>query len=102
MDVVIYALCDPSGEVFYVGQTTDPAQRLLAHLAPGSRTAPRARIDRLRAAGQKPTMKIVETIDAEAPAWKAASREHHWIGWYVAHGASLVNKQCHPRKAVAR
>lgn len=101
MPVVIYALCDESGEVFYVGRTTDPAQRLLAHLAPNSKTAAHARIEALRAAGQQPTMQLLETIADDAPAWRAASREHYWIGVYAAQGAPLVNKQVNPRKAVS-
>lgn len=102
MSVVIYALCAPNGEVFYVGQTTDPAQRLLAHLAPNSKTAARARIDALRAAGQQPSLRILETIAEDAPAWRAGQREHYWIGYYAMQGTLLVNKQVNPRRGAQR
>ncbi|MES0207915.1 GIY-YIG nuclease family protein [Mesorhizobium sp. M0028] len=83
----IYVLKDQDGAVRYVGKTISPAKRLEGHTFPGKRAIyPVSRwVMELRSAGHRPVMDIIEWTDD----WE--KRERHWIAFYRAAGADLLN-----------
>lgn len=86
---LIYALSDPvTGEIRYVGKTTRPKGRFLAHL--NGHSAPQVRdwILSLRAGGQTPTVTILEHV---TDGTKVTDRERWWIAETRRNGASLLN-----------
>jgi hypothetical protein len=89
--ISIYALIDPgTGEVRYVGKSVDPEIRFRAHLREKRNSIPsekRAWIENLRDAGTQPTLKVLETVDADD--WQ--STEQKWIEFFRSIGANLTN-----------
>jgi hypothetical protein len=89
----IYSLTDPrSMQVFYVGQTTNPKDRLSTHIAvskiagkDGDGHRVKERITEILQAGFRPSMAILErTMDK--------TREKHWIKHCLFLGLPLANK----------
>jgi hypothetical protein len=89
--VYIYALHDPrTGDVRYVGQTTDPRGRLSSHLhtALKQRPAPRDKwIASLRSMGLAPQWQTLDIVDTDK--WVQAERDA--IGRHRALGCQLTN-----------
>jgi len=84
----IYSLIDPrTGEVRYVGKTTDPDVRLRRHVCEKGDTARHKWLAELHSLEIKPEMQIVETVSGES--WK--TKERFWIAHYRAQGCALVN-----------
>jgi hypothetical protein len=92
----IYSLSDPrTGEVRYVGKSSEPDKRYLCHLSAG-RGKPEASyrnqthcarwIRGLLAAGVVPVMATLEVVDSD---WPAAEKK--WIADFRARGYSLTN-----------
>jgi hypothetical protein len=78
--MTIYALTDPnSGEVRYVGQTTNVKARVCQHFS----TSPSARcgawVRRLRAGGRRPNVVILEENPTDGP----NAAEARWIAFYL-------------------
>lgn len=87
----IYALVDPNTEeVRYVGKTVNLEWRLRDHCN-GSNNCNNPHksrwIAKLKAAGKKPIMTILQECDGDA--WEGA--ECHWIAHYRSMGAQLTN-----------
>lgn len=86
---LIYALSDPrTGEIRYVGKTTRPGGRFLAHR--NGHSAPQVRdwILSLRADGLAPAVTILEHV---ANGTDVTSRERWWVAEMERNGASLLN-----------
>jgi hypothetical protein len=86
-------LCEPDGEtVRYVGKTVDPKERYHYHTNASvlrhERTHKANWIKSLIAKGEKPVMKIIETISFDGD-WEEAERR--WIVFYREQGARLTN-----------
>jgi hypothetical protein len=88
--VTVYALCHPQdGGVLYIGATTDVARRYKEHLK-GSHAGSHAAVEiqkalqELRAAHQRPIIKVLET--GTDPAMEAK-----WIGTALGIGSDLAN-----------
>ncbi len=92
----IYTLTDPrTQEVRYVGLTTSPTTRLLAHCI-RPQDATKDWIDELNASDLVPTMDIVETVHG-ASLTDAQAVENDWVMHYrFVRGAALLNRQCTP------
>jgi hypothetical protein len=87
--VTIYALTDPdSGEVRYVGRTTNNLwQRYSQHLM-GVSKATKPWVQALRPLQKVPSLKILEEgVSVEG----AGVRERYWISYWLEQGASLLN-----------
>lgn len=86
----IYVLLEPDADIVrYVGQTTDPKQRLVAHLAcPGENKAKDEWIKRLKTAGLKPRMEVVQRTKDNH---EAALAEEEWIEFYRVHHHPVLN-----------
>lgn len=87
--VFIYALCEPSGEVRYVGQSADPATRFNHHRTHGTVNV-RAWFSALEAKGTGATLCILREV---APGADADVAERLAIGEQQARGARLLNVQ---------
>ncbi len=74
----IYALIDPQGKPFYVGQSRTPKARFSAHKSAGRFGA--------RAHELRP-------LEIVSDPHEAAQRETHWIGEFLRQGFALENKQ---------
>ena len=87
----IYGLHDPIlDEIFYVGQSRDPKNRLLTHIAGAREVEKSLRILEILKAGRRPEIRILQEIpDAMAGAEFVRSQEGKWIN---ALGAQLVNR----------
>lgn len=88
--VYIYALCDPdTGEIRYVGQTTDIERRYKQHLQVIGKpnTYRKSWIQSLLKQGKEPVMRILE--EATDDAW--IEREKWWINEMRRQGARLTN-----------
>lgn len=84
----IYTLSDPiTGEIKYVGRTTDLEKRNKMHLAQAKKTGLRDWIRSLLDKKQKPIMRWLETVESE----QAAEREFYWINKLEASGCQLYN-----------
>jgi GIY-YIG catalytic domain len=81
-DEIIYGLTSPDGQVRYIGRTTLPGDRFLAH-----RYAKTALGDWVRSVGAT----MVEIEFCEYPVVRAGKREFYWIEKYRAMGADLFN-----------
>lgn len=85
----IYALIDPSsGEVRYVGKTTDPRCRLRRHRTEQGHNKRHKWLKELTIAGQEPQLRILEQTDQES--WQG--REQWWIAHMRLLGNELVNE----------
>lgn len=85
----IYVLLDPqTREVRYVGKTRNPKARLLSHWYSKSRTYTSRWIQKIKANGLLPEMKIIESGLSESE-WP--DREKFWIQSYKESGSSLTN-----------
>lgn len=72
----IYALCDETGRIRYVGKANDPATRLKGHLRETRRRSPLYDwLAKLRRAGHHPTLHIIERCASTD--WQ--ERERFWI-----------------------
>lgn len=91
-----YTLSDPrDGAVRYVGTTQDCKKRLRIHIHDGRRVGPmpvNKWVSELLAAGHRPTMTIVETIDGPWQEGHANTVEARWIAHHLALGAALLNR----------
>lgn len=85
----IYALCEPTGEVRYVGKSDNPAHRYENHLSRSrNEDTYKARwINKLRTDGARPLLRILETIPLLT--WQA--REMYWIRHFKNAGCQLTN-----------
>lgn len=105
--ITIYVLRDPlDGAPRYVGQTSNPAARLAAHLSEtraaiergGSVSMKQEWIAGLLACSALPAFEIVEEVSQA----HASRREHHWIRTLRASGARLCNSAGAPQHALRR
>lgn len=89
----IYRLNDPeTGEIRYVGHTSDPARRLKDHGSKYDQCNRRKRmwIQELKAQGKKPVMEFIEHgVGLTDQRWKV--RERYWITYFRSIGARLFN-----------
>lgn len=97
----IYALCDPSGEVRYVGKTDTPHKRLVAHIGRARHNMNRWKawcytptrkdswIMHLLDEGKEPELVILEECDFEV--W--FKREEYWRDYYLDRGCRLTNRK---------
>jgi len=88
---LIYALTDPrTEEARYIGWTSQPRQRLIAHLAEARQYPTRNHktcwVSSLLRVGVKPTMLVIAEIES---AW--ADAERFWVAFYRAAGCRLTN-----------
>lgn len=90
MEYKIYSLKDPvSLDVVYIGQTRQPLlNRLSGHIADAKDSNKKNWIDNLKANGLLPIIEVIEFTDEE----NASIREKHWIGYFQALGARLLNE----------
>lgn len=90
----IYALKDPrTNEVRYIGITTNPKQRYIAHCSHHTRADAKGKwIKELKSANMKPKMEILEDCDLE----DGFQREHEVILEYVRVGANLLQETIIP------
>src|SRR5690242_6318586 len=88
----IYALIDPTdGLIYYIGQTSNPRQRLAQHLVARHHEGAKAEwLHRLDERGQKPLMQILEIVIGRH---KALAREREWIRRFQEQGMPLLNTQ---------
>lgn len=91
----IYALCDPDGDVRYIGRTARPDHRLSEHWSPGHLAVERNKTKWLRerrASGQHVTLRVLLWV----PASESYRAEEAYIaeGWRV--GLRLTN-MTHPK-----
>jgi len=98
--ITIYALTDPrTAVVRYVGQSRDPARRLVQHIrthSGGSWRNPWVRwLGDLRALRLRPILLVLETCDDPA----ATAAEQRWIAHYRQAGADLLNKVWNTQEA---
>ena len=86
----VYKLTDPfTMEVRYIGRTTEPLERLRAHIyQTAGGTDKDEWIIGLRARDTFPIMEVIEAV----PFGTGAMREKHWIKYYFKQGANLFNK----------
>lgn len=97
----IYCLKDPdTDQVFYVGKTCNPKERLAGHIGNAAGGLPEnkkkaAWIARLSQEGKKPVMELLDTA-AESD-WP--EKEEQWIRTMRARGEPLVNRWRLPRMA---
>lgn len=91
MRCFIYALIDPvTAEVRYIGKTINPKVRLALHLCETKNTHKNQWLAKLRRAGVKPLMSIIEVIENSNDLdWQ--DRERFWIAHYLANGVRLTN-----------
>ena len=83
----IYALGDPdTGEIRYVGASTNPERRIVTHYACGSLEKKRY-FDNLKKAEKRPVLHIVEKCHTSIR-WE---REGYWIQHYIKNGNRLLN-----------
>lgn len=87
--IFIYALCEPTGEVRYVGKTVDPTERLRQHLGCNRNRYKRAWLSKLVSAGEKPVLKVL----AKVPAENSFAEERRWMQIFIEQGADLLNHQ---------
>lgn len=88
----IYRLEHPdTGQVMYVGATTDPKRRFLEHVAGYHQgRSLRSWVLSLKKEGKIPHMEIIEKTNSRD--WQ--TRERHWIAFYRKKiGIKLLNKQ---------
>lgn len=84
----IYTLSDPTtGEIKYVGRTTDLDKRYEMHLASARKTGLKHWIQTLFAKGFKPVIRQVESVESD----RAAEREFYWINFLEEAGCQLYN-----------
>lgn len=82
--VEIYALCDPSGEIRYIGKANDAKKRFKSHLRDSKRrkTPVYCWIQSLSRKGTLPTIKVLLTVPSDQ--WKEAEialiAEHSKVG----------------------
>lgn len=89
MDVYIYALKSPSGDIRYIGVTNNLALRLAQHLEDKSNTPKSRWIQRLLADDTKPELMELEKVPAE----KAAETERKWLEVAKKEGWRLTNSR---------
>lgn len=98
--VFIYVLKDPSGEIRYVGKTTNPKERLRCHLRDSKNKSNHREkwIALLLSFGAVPTL---EVIDESTPKWP--SLEAAYIDFFCSEGYRLTNAtpggECGPSRA---
>lgn len=97
----IYALCDPSGEVRYIGKSDNPRSRFSMHKSKVRRImnrtmtasfVPSAKehwLMTLFDADQEPELVILE--ECEFDVW--FKREEYWREYYLSKGARLTNRK---------
>jgi|SRR6185312_3917999 len=83
---LIYALVDPVDDcIRYVGVTGESLEtRLAGHLAQPTNRKMREWLDALKAAGAKPTIRLLIAVDH---GWQRAERA--WIAWFLRRGELL-------------
>jgi hypothetical protein len=90
MQVAIYALCEPDGEIRYIGKAQHPRNRLEAHLSEARAGAGGHRCNWLRSLlerGERPLLTVLDRIpEAEWREW-----ERTWIACFREAGCRLVN-----------
>lgn len=90
-----YGLCDPYGEVRYVGQSLNPSKRLRAHCNSKERTHVGNWVRSIIAKGVLPEIFILEEFDGlEGQALQEALDESEifFIGYFTALGCRLTNR----------
>lgn len=92
MMATVYSLSDPrTGEVRYVGLSSDPRFRFYKHLSMARTwgTYPCAVwIRELLDRGHRPELRLLEVADAERP-WET---EQRWMDLFLAIGCDLTNR----------
>ena len=84
----VYGLGDPrTSRIYYVGVSANPKDRLHAHIVRPLASL-KNWIDALDAVGQRPTLKILETVPEDEDAFVC---EHRWIDKLFREGEPLVN-----------
>ncbi len=85
----IYALCEPSGEIRYIGKSDDPNRRLCSHTTSKTRSTSRLSqwVRSLLSKGFKPILKVLDTVSQAE--WQAV--EAAYIAFYLEEGCRLVN-----------
>jgi hypothetical protein len=90
--VSIYILTDPrDNSVRYVGQSADPASRLLGHISDNhmiTKSRKHSWVLNLRAIGMTPRMFVVDNVETA----ESNAAERRWIEHFRAKGADLLNK----------
>jgi y4mF family transcriptional regulator len=86
---LIYTLCCPvTGEVHYIGKTTQGMTRPLQHLRESHNHKIKEWVNDLKELGYKPIIKIIEQVDEYTD---LDSRELYWIQKHITDGSFLLN-----------
>lgn len=91
--IYIYSLTDPiTQEIRYVGKTTAPERRYIAHRnATDGRHDKRAWVKSLKAAGRVPLLDVLEEVDCDEKSQMWADAERYWIAYLRFIGCPLLN-----------
>jgi hypothetical protein len=91
----IYGLVDPRepGKVMYVGKSSEPEERLRAHIIAAQHGLTRKDfwIRKLQAEGIEPAFQILESVSFSMN-W--TDREKHWIKLWRSRNTALLNIAC--------